>query len=63
MRRRWRWSKKSNHYLEMKSAHVNEENVCFLERVVAMRKEDGWLIIVVVFAIVWTMAFGWGVFG
>ena len=28
-----------------------------------MKKEDMWLIIVVVFAVVWTMAFGWGIFG
>ena len=28
-----------------------------------MKKEDIWMISVVVFAIVWTAAFGWGVFG
>jgi len=28
-----------------------------------MKKEDVWLIIVVAFSIVWTMAFGWGIFG
>ena len=33
------------------------------KREVPMKKEDMWLIIVVVFAVVWTMAFGWGIFG
>jgi len=28
-----------------------------------MKKEDVWLIIVVAFSIIWTMAFGWGIFG
>jgi len=28
-----------------------------------MKKEDMWMIIVVVFSIVWTAAFGWGIFG
>jgi len=28
-----------------------------------MKKEDMWLIIVVAFSIVWTMAFAWGIFG
>jgi len=28
-----------------------------------MKTEDLWLIIVVVFAVVWTMAFGGGIFG
>lgn len=29
----------------------------------AMKKEDLWLIIVLIFAVVWTAAFGWGIFG
>jgi hypothetical protein len=28
-----------------------------------MKKEDLWLIGVVAFSIIWTLAFGWGVFG
>jgi len=28
-----------------------------------MKKEDMWLIGVLAFSIVWTLAFGWGVFG
>jgi len=28
-----------------------------------MKKEDVWLIIVVAFSVLWTMAFGWGIFG
>jgi hypothetical protein len=28
-----------------------------------MKKEDMWLIVVVAFSIVWTAAFGWGIFG
>jgi len=28
-----------------------------------MKREDMWLIVVVAFAVVWTMAFGWGIFG
>jgi len=28
-----------------------------------MKREDLWLIVVVAFAIVWTAAFGWGIFG
>jgi len=28
-----------------------------------MKKEDVWMLILVGFAIIWTAAFGWGVFG
>ena len=28
-----------------------------------MKKEDMWMIVVVTFSIVWTAAFGWGIFG
>jgi hypothetical protein len=28
-----------------------------------MKKEDVWMMILVAFAIVWTAAFGWGLFG
>ena len=35
----------------------------FNKKEVSMKKEDIWMIIVVVFAIVWTASFGWGVFG
>lgn len=28
-----------------------------------MKKEDIWMIVLVGFSIIWTAAFGWGVFG
>jgi hypothetical protein len=28
-----------------------------------MKKEDVWMIVLVLFSIIWTAAFGWGVFG
>jgi len=28
-----------------------------------MKKEDLWMIILVVFSILWTASFGWGLFG
>jgi len=28
-----------------------------------MKQEDVWMIVLVVFSILWTAAFGWGVFG
>jgi len=30
---------------------------------ITMKKEDIWMIVVVGFSILWTAAFGWGVFG
>jgi len=40
------------------------EKRCFdYRKEVPMKKEDMWLIIVVAFSIIWTMSFGWGIFG
>jgi hypothetical protein len=30
---------------------------------IVMKKEDIWMIVLVVFSILWTGAFGWGLFG
>ena len=47
-----------------KESPSSQKNIFrFYKREVPMKKEDIWMITVVVFAIVWTAAFGWGVFG
>ena len=34
-----------------------------LKEAFTMKKEDMWMIILVVFSILWTASFGWGLFG
>jgi hypothetical protein len=60
-----KWSK-TRHYATQsaqKRTRVAETETAFAKKGGIMKKEDIWMIILVAFSILWTAAFGIGIFG